>query len=451
MLPARYALLGLALLAAACGRKEQPPPAPQPGATTRAITLQVFGDPAEITAYKDLIAAFEQRHPEQRVSLIPVGKQSDHMAKLAAAYASGRGPDVFVLNFRRFGQFAERGVLEPVGPALATRGFAEQDFFEPALEAFRVQGTLMCAPQNVSSLVVYYNRALFQRYAVPLPAPGWTISDLIGAARRLTRDLDGDGRTDLYGLALEPTLIRIAPFVWGMGGELVNDLARPTLLTLDRPAALQALGLVRSLNTLHGVVPPLAAHQAEDEDSRFARGGVAMLFQSRRFTTTLRQAGTLDWDVAPFPRLRKPVSALHADAYCLSSSTGARDAALDFIAFAVGDEGQRILTRTGRIVPARKSVAHSTAFLDPSQAPASAQVFLDAIPTLRRTPNVAVWHEVETRADTILEEWFFEPPQGAAAIEPEEGGGEGMSAAIQLRDAIQPVLLRALKATSGHD
>lgn len=439
----------LVLLVAACGRKDNAP-APAAPAPTAAATLQVFGDPAEIAAYRELIAAFEARQPGRRVELIPVGKQSDHMTKLTAAYASGRPPDVFVLNFRRFGQFAERGVLEPLGPALEARGFDEEAYFAPSLDAFRVDGTLMCAPQNVSSLVVYYNRALFRKYGVPFPARDWTVAELIDAARRLTRDTDGDGQPDLYGLALEPTLIRIAPFVWSMGGELVNDTERPTILTLDRPAALRALDLVRSLNSQHHVVPPLAAHQAEDEDSRFARGGVAMLFQSRRFTTTLRSIDNLDWDVAPFPRLRTSASALHADAYCLSKSTSNRDTALAFIDFAVGDEGQAILTRTGRLVPARKAVANSPVFLDPTQPPASAQVFLDAVAHLRRTPNVAVWHEVETRADAILEEWFFEPGAAAGVPDPDAAGGEGLSAALQLRDAIQPVLLRPLQPQTGR-
>lgn len=426
-----------AVLASACGRDDH--------VSNRAVSLQVFGDPAEIAAYKELVAAFEAEHPGQRVSLIPVGKQSDHMAKLSAAYASGSGPDVFVLNFRRFGQFAERGALEPVGPALAGRGYAERDYYEAAVEAFRMNGTLMCAPQNVSSLVVYYNRALFRQFDVKYPSPNWTFFEFSKAARKLTRDTDGDGAIDIYGVALEPLLIRIAPFIWSAGGDIVNDVMRPTMLTLDRPDALRALGLVRSLNSLQGVVPPLAAHQAEDEDSRFARGGVAMLFQSRRFTTTLRARKDLDWDVAPFPILRKSESALHADGYCLSKRAGNREAALDLISFAVGDKGQSILTRSGRLVPARKSVANSPVFLDPTQPPASAQVFLDAIPQLRRTPNVAVWHEIETRADTILEEWFFEPPVGAGRVDPDAGGGEGLSAAIQLRDAAQPLLLRQLK------
>ena len=59
-------------------------------------------------------------------------------------------------------------------------------------------------------------------------------------------------------------------------------------------------------------------------------------------------------------------------------------------------------------MPVRKSVAESDAFLDPDQPPASARVFLDTIPQLRRTPNIPAWYEIETRINPVIEEWMFE-------------------------------------------
>ena len=41
------------------------------------------------------------------------------------------------------------------------------DFYQPAIDAFRYKGDLWCIPQNVSSLAVYYNKALFDA-ALPL-------------------------------------------------------------------------------------------------------------------------------------------------------------------------------------------------------------------------------------------------------------------------------------------
>ncbi|HUR40756.1 MAG TPA: sugar ABC transporter substrate-binding protein [Verrucomicrobiae bacterium] len=422
------ALAALVAFGAACGK---------PAAPESRVRLQVFGDPLEIAAYRALVAAYEAKHPGARVELIPVGQQRDHMAKLATAFAAGDAPELFVVNFRRFGQFAAKGVLAPLGPQMAASGqWIEADFHAPAVEAFRYEGQLTCLPQNASSLVVYYNRALFRAAGIAYPKPDWTMNDFLAAALNVrSRARDAAGQR-VYGVGFEPTLIRIAPFIWAFGGRFVDDVDKPTRFELDRNALL-ALQQVKAL--AFDLAPPLAAYKAEDHDARFARGGLGMLLQSRRYTATLRATKNLDWDVAPFPRVRAPVSVLHADAYCQSASAQDPAAAQRFVAFALSDEGQSLLARSGRSVPSRIATSQGPAFLDPTQAPASARVFLDAIPQLRRTPNVASWHEVESKADVLLEEWFYEaPPAG------EREGGESLREQVlfarRLRDAVQPAL-----------
>ncbi len=374
------------------------------------LRLQAFGDPAELNAYKELIAAFEARTPDVKIELIPVGKQKDHMAKLATGFSGGNPPDLFLINFRRYGQFAAKGVLEPIGPRLTERGqYREEDFYEPAIEAFRYEGTLVCAPQNISSLVVYYNRSLFEKAGLPVPGDAWTWPDFLAAAKALTQDTNGDGRMDVYGLGFEPTVIRLAPFVWQAGGDLVDDLQRPTRFLLDEPKAREALDFVRSWYATHKVVPPLVENKSEDHESRFARGGLGMILHSRRYTATLRTVQGLDWDVAPLPRHEQAATVLHADAYCLAKSSKLKDAAYRFVEFALSPEGAGIIARSGRTVPARKTVAEGPDFLDPNAPPRSARVFLDSIAHIRRTPNIAAWNEIETRADPLVEEWYFSP------------------------------------------
>jgi multiple sugar transport system substrate-binding protein len=380
-----------------------------PAHAAEPLRLQAFGDPAELNAYKELIAAFKAATPGVEVEFIPVGKQRDHMAKLATGFSGGNPPDLFLINFRRFGQFAAKGVLEPLGPSLAARGkFREADFYEQATEAFRYNGQLMCTPQNVSSLVTYYNVAMFKQLGLPLPTADWDWAAFMRAAKALTRDTNGDGKTDVYGLGFEPTLIRLVPFVWQAGGDLVDNLAAPKRFTLDTPAALEALEFVRSWSTSK-VVPPLVDNKSEDHESRFARGGLGMVLHSRRYTATLRGVPNLDWDVAPLPRHKQAATVLHADAYCMAKGSANKDAAFRFVEFALGDVGAGIVARSGRTVPAKKSVAQSADFLDSSQRPRSAKVFLDSIAQIRRTPNIAQWNEIETRAEPLVEDWYFHP------------------------------------------
>ena len=193
------------------------------GKTT--LRLQAVADPVEAKAYRALIDAFEAQRPDVRVEFIPVGRHPEHVTRLTTAFAAGNAPDLFLINFRRWGQFIAADVLEPVGPLLDAAGLLDRDaFYAPPLEGFTYNGELVCMPQNVSSLVVYWNRALFAEYGVEPPRPDWRWSDFHDAAKALTRDLDGDRRPEIYGLDVDPSIVRLAPFVWQTGGRLVDDL-----------------------------------------------------------------------------------------------------------------------------------------------------------------------------------------------------------------------------------
>ncbi len=409
--PISTACLGLLMLSG-CG------PSGMTDTNVKRVRIQAVADPVEAEAYRALIASFEQANPDVRVELITVGRQREHVTKLATSFAGGNPPDLFLINYRRYGQFLGKGLLDPLGPRLAEKGaFAAEDFFAPALEAFQYQGQQLCLPQNISTQVVYYNRGLFSRFDVPEPADDWSWKEFHDASRDLTRDTDGDRAADIFGFDFDPDLVHMAPFVWQAGGQIVDDTASPRRLMLKDHKAVMGLMFPKRLRTEVGVMPPLAQRRALGPEQRFIRGELAMTIQSRRFATTLREVKDLDWDVAPLPRHKVAATLLHADAYCLTTASQQPDAAARFVAFALSEEGQGRLTQSGRIVPSRKSVARSGVFLDPSQPPARAQVFLNNIDIVRRLPVTPYWYELETRVKPVIEEWVFEsPPQGKTEL-----------------------------------
>jgi multiple sugar transport system substrate-binding protein len=382
------------------------------------IRFLVFGDPEEIEAYRDLIAAYERREGSGAVQLIEASDREDLIARLSTSFAGGAPPNVFLLNYRFYGQFAARGVLEPVEQRVEDSDvFEPEDFFPQALEAFQWNDVLTCLPQNVSSLVVYYNRDVFRRFGVPEPRPGWTWTEFVVRAAGLTRDAQGRrvaaGDPDLggakpaiHGLGVEPTLIRLAPFVWSNGGELVDDLERPTRLTLETPRALEALQEFLKLRSSYGVVPSDVDVEAEDDESRFQNGRLAMLLSSRRSTPTFRTITKFDWDVASLPVMRQPAGIFHSDAYCMAKD-GDHEAAWRFVEFANSTEGQTIVAKTGRTVPSLEEVARSEAFLDPTKKPRHSEVFLEGIPSIRRVPTISTWPEIEDAAEPILENGLY--------------------------------------------
>jgi len=396
----------LAVAASACGGSDEAKVSGQ-------ISFMAFGEPEELKAFRDVIAAYEAEQSDVKVQLIEASDRQDLLARLSTAFAGGKPPDLFLINYRFYGQFAAKGVLEPIESRLeGSKLFEQDDFYEQALEPFRFGGTQTCMPQNISSLVVYYNKDLFEQAGLPEPSTGWVWGDLTARAVALTKDLDGDGKTDQYGLGVEPQLIRLAPFVWSNGGELVN--ADGSGFALGSPEAQEVVGEFFSLRTDYRAIPSDEEIESEDDETRFVNGRTAMLLDSRRATPVFRTITKFDWDVAPLPKFKRPASILHSDAYCMTAASKQKDAAWSFMEFALGPEGQRIAARTGRTVPSLKEVANSEAFLDPDARPAHSQVWLDAIPNIRHVPALSTWPEIEDASEPILEEALYE---GAPADE----------------------------------
>lgn len=385
-----------------------------------AVQLMVFGAPEELAAYRKLVAAYQKAAPGERVRLVEASDREDLIARLSTSIAGGSPPDITLLNYRYYGQFAAKNAFQPYDQRLAgSKTLRAGDLYPEAMAAFWWGGKQLCLPQNVSSLAVYYNRELFRKYKIPEPEAGWSWNEMLAAATALTRDASGTvvngtesegnaAKPEVYGLGVEPSGIRIAPFVWSAGGELVDDPDQPTRFTLDTPPARQALRDFIDLRQAYGVTPTDEEIESEDDESRFVNGRLAMVMSSRRATTTFRTITDFEWDVAPLPTYQgNQVGILHSDAYCMPTGAKHPDAAWRFVEYALGKQGATIMAGTGRTVPSNIAVANSPAFLDPDAAPRHAQVFLDAIPTVRRVPTVATWPEIEDVTDGILENAFY--------------------------------------------
>ena len=218
---------------------------------------------------------------------------------------------------------AARGLI---GPA-AGRPLPE------AVDAFRFGGELLCLPQNITSLVVYYNRDLFAAAGVQEPDAGWTWDEMVQAATAMTEKPSTS--TAWPGAHL----IRMAPFIWSNGGELFDDPDNPTRFALDSPAPSKRCR-TSSTGNVHATDP-----------RRSGRGG-----GGRRVALPEWQDGdappvtALDADVPddhrfrlghrPLPMHIQPAGILHSDAYCMTHASGAKDAAWRFVEFALGATGR---------------------------------------------------------------------------------------------------------------
>ncbi len=376
-----------ALALTACGNSDTP------AATDRlsgSITVAAAGGEGELKALQSVADAFETAHPGTTVTVDGVAAAGELISKLTTQFAARTPPDVFVMNYRRLGGFAEKGVIEPVA-AGATEGL-----YDGPLKAFTFDGKLLCLPSNAASMVIYLNTALFAKAGVALPKSGWTWDDLLATARALKAK-------GTSAIGFETALVRLAPFVWSNGGEVVDDADNPTVVDLDSPQAREALQLLLDLQKTGMSATERAA---QDPEEAFSAGKIAMYLDSRRAVPGFRKTAGLEFDVAGVPTKTSAVSVLHSDGYCVTKASKNRALAQAFAAYVVSGDGAAVLASTGRSVPMKRSVATSPAFLAPDKAPKNSQVFLDQLEHVRALPHTPTWNEAEGVTEEILMQLF---------------------------------------------
>ena len=404
-----------------------------------AVRFAFFADPSEAVAYAQLIDRFEQVQDEIKIepvvisssNVAPLGRllpASKYPEWLRESFTGPNPPDVFLFTYRDVGALDTRGVLEPLDDWLATsRSFSEADFYPEALSLFRpMNKPLMAVPQNLSSLVVYFNTEMFEQAGIPNPTAGWSWDDFKLAAKELTVDTNGDGFPEIHGVAFDPTIHRYAAAIWGAGGELFDDVYQPTKLTLDSPEARRGIEFVTSLGpTGIGAAPTQADRMHQDDTQRFRGGLAAMLIQSRRVVAFLRDNAIVPWDVAPLPVGSIPANVSHSDGLGIWSGSPRKEAAWKFLEFAMGEEGQKILAESGRTVPSMRKVAESDAFLKGgsaasllgyTQAPRSASVYLDNIGISRPLPSASTWPSAVWEMDRAFKKAFYDDGNVDAAV-----------------------------------
>ena len=64
----------------------------------------------------------------------------------------------------------------------------------------KFEGKQYLLPKDFSPLGVYYNKKIFDKAGVAYPQDGWTWDDLLKTAQALTKDANGDGQTDVWGI-----------------------------------------------------------------------------------------------------------------------------------------------------------------------------------------------------------------------------------------------------------
>ena len=368
-------LCGLALTTG-CQKDEK-------AAEKRTIRFTTWGSPASNQVYQEVVDEFEKKNPDIHVELMMLPWDAYHR-KILTMVAAGSQLDVMRLAHSYFPQFMEKGVLLPLDTYVKKDGeeIDLDDFYPEALMGCRADdGRLYGLPVDIAGWAVFYNRGMFDRAGLAYPDESWTWDTLIEVARKLTQDLDGDGLIDQYGAYVKVKMGVIELLSGQSGATILNDDGGRC--TFNTPEGRAVVQLLYDLIVKHKVVPP---PEFRADQNVFVAQKVAMLLEMRGDVVGFRESVAFDWDVGPVPKWsgKEPRALIVGgfNPWVIANSTKYPKESWRFLKFFTGKEASSDMAKTGRFVPARRSVAESPAFLDASP-PEHNVYFLDWV----RTPN----------------------------------------------------------------
>ncbi|MEB3236863.1 MAG: sugar ABC transporter substrate-binding protein [Candidatus Sericytochromatia bacterium] len=347
------------------------------------LRFSTWGSMDEIATLKPILEDFTRKEGIP-VELIHIPDEYAH--KLRLMVVGGTVPDVMFMSNEALPGFARKGVLADLAPRLAADGRLHQrDFFPQVLDAMRWKGKLLGLPRDLSNLVVFYNKDLFDAAGVPYPRPGWTVEDLARIAPRLT--IPGKQ----WAIGFQPNPLIWTPWVWSFGGDVISaDMSR---CTLGEPEARKGLQFYLDLRHRHHVAPSDKDTGNARMTQLFATGKLAMFVYGRWAVPGYRRKIKFHWDVTTFPA--GPAGSVvdtDASGWVMSARTSQPDAAWKLIRHLASRESIETFTRSGLIVPSRPDVAQSPAFLQGT--PEGNRVFLDVIASGRPTRVPPAYDEI---------------------------------------------------------
>ena len=358
------------------------------------ITYMMWGTPGERETVESYLEAFKKVHPEINVKLIHV--TTDYYTKLQTMFGGGTPPDVMYISVERFPFFAEKDSFYPLDE-FADANFTS-GFFPELLRAFTWRGKLYGIPKDFTTMVMYYNMDRFEEKGVPFPKEGWTWQDFLEDAKKLTEDVDGDGKPDYYGFTFETWVGMLLPWIRQAGGRIVDDTGRFVMGVspyLEKNS--EALQFLHDLIYKYRVAPDPTVTSQQNPSGLFSTGKVAMATYGRWYMMDLKDVSKFRWNVAPLPRYKKCSTMLFTVAYAIAKNSKHPREAWELIKFLTGPEGEKAVAESGQAVPSRMDVARSDYFLHSSLFPEHVDnsVFLKTLKCASSYPVALEWSKIE--------------------------------------------------------
>ncbi len=261
-----------------------------------------------VPALEDLVARFQQEHPDIEVKpqYIPTGDAL--IQKLITSVQSNTAPDISWIHANFLQEIIEAGAIYRIDEFLHGPDSLSQsdlnDIFPALMGEAKWRDTLYSMPMEATCLGLLCNRELFRKAGLDPDRPPRTWDELREYAKKLSVDINGDGKYEQVGFFVpvfpasgplgDWTVWQWYPFLFEAGGDVVNREQTRVLYNSD--AGVKALTLWKNiyddLNLRTFTI---------DYEVAFASQTLAMGLDGPWNLPRWKEIKGLDWMIAPIP------------------------------------------------------------------------------------------------------------------------------------------------------
>ncbi|WP_146340598.1 ABC transporter substrate-binding protein [Nesterenkonia sp. NBAIMH1] len=248
------------------------------------------------------IEQFNEEHDEYEVTPVYSGDYEQTLASVQSAAQAGNAPAATVLLSTDLRTLEDQDIITPIGEIVE-----DDEWFDSFDEAFMANstledGTVGAVPFQRSTLVLYWNKELFEGAGLDPEAPPENWDEMKDYGHQVMDDGDAD-----WGVMIPSSGTAIWQFEAAaiqMGLQLDSEDGTETYL--DDPLAVEALENWVSLQE-EGLEPEGIVDWGTVPEE-FTSGTVGMVWTTTGQLTNIRNSADFDFGVAPLPALEQPGS-----------------------------------------------------------------------------------------------------------------------------------------------
>lgn len=420
-------------MVAACAPQATPTPTPEPVQPTAqpapptATPVPPIPEPVTLTLwhayggqmgknFEALVQEFNAAHPNITIQPSYGGTLWTMRDKLLTAIAGKAAPDISQIDQFWAPDLAEAGSIVKMADLIATdKSFDTQDVYDKAWETGTYKGEVWTMPFSFSNIVLYYNKKLFTDAGLDPDKPPTTWDELIAAGKALTKDTNGDGKTEQWGISFPLKADSGCVYywianLWQAGGELFNsDYTKSAFNDEAGVAALQFWIDMVHKDEILPLAPP---------EKGFETGLVAMAWASTSSLATYTKAlGSENLGMAFMPKGKQQITGIGGANLAILSTAKDKAAAWEFVRWMTSPEINLKWSTQSGYNPLRKSVVASTEYQDYLSKEPRAKIILDQMEFAKARPNILAYADASREIGLAVEGAVFGKQDAKAALD----------------------------------